>query len=386
MALYNSLLNQCYKIPENGFSIYLTKIVLAKNNNQITGTGHLYQKDGKFIMELMNADPPSEVEQTFNLFSDDVLLKNKYTFASNRKEFQQVVLRSLIDEAGDWKNIWEIKTETLTVKLHERRPYLLLELFSNTSVKDDDLKKVLDTLNFVMGEEHNQYYAIYFGEQNSFEVVIPVDHKFSAHTMLTEPCRKSTYYGDEDEHNATLFNSYYNYLVLNPETLLPKIHKRVMDAGTGYYFRYGLVLSVAIESLLVKLYPKNPEPIDEVVLSDIDFLRKELRNLKTEDIKLRLTNFLNGLTDTSKYNPGRMLKQLEQLGVIGKGSLKSWQKLRHTYAHGADYNDDLSVAINLVQHNLTLYYELIFNVIGYTGRYASYSVENRNEFKNYPLN
>ena len=99
----------------------------------------------------------------------------------------------------------------------------------------------------------------------------------------------------------------------------------------------------------------------------------------------RFKSFIEGLSVTGNYIPGKMLEKLESEGVIGKGSLNVWRKLRNRYAHGDDFNEELPKAVGLVMQNTTIYYELIFNLIKYEGKYTSYSVTEGNKIKTYPI-
>jgi hypothetical protein len=54
------------------------------------------------------------------------------------------------------------------------------------------------------------------------------------------------------------------------------------------------------------------------------------------------------------------------------------------YAHGDDYNDEMLKAIDLVRENVTIYYELIFNLIEYKGRYTNFFIKKGNPLTTYP--
>jgi len=315
-----------------------------------------------------------------------VVFKDKYSFATNKSGFNKNVFPTYLDAIMDLKEVWNWETEGVSMILQKSLKYLHLDIQSeNLNIDNTMLKRIVDTLNFVMGIEHQYYYIVYFGDNNSFQVDITNNSKPSKNVLFTPPYRRTGSIGDEDVENVKLFNSYYRYLEKRPDTILNKLHKRIVDSGSGYYYKHGLVISTSIESILKNYYPKDQEVLSEDFLADIQQLKNYSNNLNNPMVTKRFKSFIEGLSVTGNYIPGKMLEKLESEGVIGKGSLNVWRKLRNRYAHGDDFNEELPKAVGLVMQNTTIYYELIFNLIKYEGKYTSYSVTEGNKIKTYPI-
>jgi hypothetical protein len=315
-----------------------------------------------------------------------IVLKNKYNFATNQQKYDQITFSTYLDDRAKFKNIWEIQSEDLSLTLYSDTKHLILDAYSNHLDFDNTIiKQILDSLNFVMGLEHAYYYLVLFGEENSFHIKLNTIPNSPRKTIFTPPYRQTGSIGDEADENTKLFWSYFNYLTKVPQCLFNKLHKRIVDSGTGYYYKHGLIISTSIESILRNYYPKEPELPSESFLSDTKTLKGDLAKFTDSVFLARLNAFISGLTSNKSYIPGKMLEKLEKEGVIGPGSLAAWRNLRNRFAHGDDYNDELSKAAGLVQQNVTIFYELIFNIIEYNGKYTRYSIKEGNRLSTYPL-
>jgi hypothetical protein len=314
-----------------------------------------------------------------------IIFKNRYDFATNQQKYMQSTFPSLLDDRSQFKRIWEIKRKDMSAILHRDIEYLTMDVYSEQLDFDDGIiKQITDALNFVMGLEHQYYYNVLFGESNSFHIQLNPSRKLPRENIFTPPYRIVGSIGDEAVENAKLFNCYFNYIRNEPENIFNKLQKRVADSSTGYYYKHGLIISTAIESILKSYYPKEDEVFLESYLSDIKTLNNTSMSLRDPIILQRLDSFIRDLMNKTKYISGKMLKKLENENIIGKGSFDAWKKLRNGFAHGEDYNDQLLKAAGLVQQNVTIFYELIFNIIGYQGKYTKYSLKAGNCIATYP--
>ena len=80
-----------------------------------------------------------------------------------------------------------------------------------------------------------------------------------------------------------------------------------------------------------------------------------------------------------------MLGVLEKENIITQGGKKAWEESRNKYAHGSDHNDGLHKGMDFTLEVQTLYYELIFNKIGYKGKYINYFLNKSGRVLHYPL-
>ena len=79
------------------------------------------------------------------------------------------------------------------------------------------------------------------------------------------------------------------------------------------------------------------------------------------------------------------LRSLSNSGAVSEDHVRAWQKLRPKLAHA--YDPSSKPAQEFMDEffkTLVLFYHLIFNKIGYKGKYTDYGVR-RWPFKDYPL-
>lgn len=326
-------------------------------------------------------------QKTTNILrnSASIVFKNHYDFSTNIIKYRRSAIPHFLEQSHDLIKAWEFKIDDLTFTYHKDLEYLQLDLKSESSnIDKGTLKRIIDTLDFVMGTEHLVYFIISWDDKQDFKIEIRSSIKMPLTSNFNPPYLRTGSFGYEEKENEKLFKAYYQYLKANPNTILTKWHKRIVDSGTGYYYRYGLILTIAIEELLKTLYPQEKENI----LPEVDYIQKKIsiisKDIVDEELKKRVINLCNKLKETN-YVPKKMLQKLEvEKKVISEGSAKSWDKLRNKYAHGKDYDDAIPEAHELVSHCLTIYYELIFSKIMYSGYYINSSKKDGSRML-YPL-
>ncbi len=315
-----------------------------------------------------------------------IVFKNKYQFATNITKYYLPAIPHLLEQSHTLINAWKFEIDDLALTYHQNLKNLQLDVeCENRGIDPDTLKRLVDSMNFVMAIEHLFHFRVSWSDQENFEIEINSFGKIPRSSCFTPPYLKTGGYGDESLENEKLFQAYYNFLKAYPNNTLPKWNKRIFDSGTGYYYRYGLIISIAIEELLKSFYPQDD---DENLLEELSDIQQKL-NLLTEEIidtslKTRLKNFSNGLKG-SHYLPKKMLQKLENEKIISVRSVNNWNKLRNKSAHGNDGNDDLKQEHYLVNSCLSTYYELIFNTINYSGYYINCSKTNAYIRMYYPL-
>jgi len=436
----NQLSDILFQIPNGKFLLNLTYVQVVRGSRTVRGTGYVQlSQEGILVLTIINANPPgikeNEANSLFNFFNDKgfdqtviitaddyyqfngvdefgntvsckhinldsdneqrvytasfqsnvwvsspkvnagtrfdkatILLKNKYSFATNA------------DEA------WRIKFDDFILTYNKRENEPLLEVFAGggSALNDKILVNMLQALDFVMGVEHREYFTFYELDFEHYQAEISI----RAYTPIldsyfTPPYRRTGSQGDEAEVNGALFTSYFNYIRSKEKSLLTKWNKRIVDSGTGYYYRHGLI-SVAVEKILDKFY-KTIVPLPEKnLLLELAALKSSLINYSDPTLIKNLKDLIDKLSGKGSFIPKTRLIQLENEDVVSAGAQKSWSNLRNAYAHGTDYNDEMVKAIELVRENVTLYYELIFHLIGYKGRYTNYFVKTGDPLAVYP--
>lgn len=184
-----------------------------------------------------------------------ILFRNSYSFAGNEQEFEKTTFPTYLQPFPIVKKRLSISTGNLKLSLQSTKNGHQLDIESAGNALDHaTVKRVTDSLNFVMGTEHIDYYIIFFGDNNSFEIEMAVHDKLVNKHLYNPPYSRNGSWGDEAEVNIELFKCYYRFLENNPDTILNKIHKRIVDSNSGYYYRHGLIISICVESVCRKYH------------------------------------------------------------------------------------------------------------------------------------
>jgi hypothetical protein len=351
---------QLAAIDEFGNTVTCAYVDLDENYNK-----RVYHARLRFNLWIKSA----ELSPTPHFDNAKIFFRNQYDFAR-------------------FHDVWKMETMELQITLQKKIPYLELEISSSnvdTVIDDVVVKQVTEALDFVMGLEHQFDYRIFTGKKYvdwqveiCYTAQVPINK-----TTFTAPYRRTGSQGDEEEVNSLLFRHYYQFLKQNPISILPKWHKRIVDSGTGYYYKHGMILSVGIEKLLRVYFPSTQANAEAVNEAEVTKLFEFTASLSDNGLRKKVEVLISGLPHQN-YVPKRMLNKLERKQIISENSQKSWSLLRNKYAHGSDYNDDMHVAIDLVRKNVTLYYELILHIISYQGKYTCYFQPPGQESTAYP--
>jgi len=136
---------------------------------------------------------------------------------------------------------------------------------------------------------------------------------------------------------------------------------------------YILALSIAIEDLTVRNFAQKVQDAKRekliLRLGDVssEFLEKEKVPV---DIAKMITEHIKRLKP-SKETANRALLRLAEEKKLIKRRVKSWKKLRNTVAHGNSMRFNQKT-LNQVGDLEVLFYQLIFQLIGYDGKYTDY--------------
>src|SRR5690554_741143 len=94
----NPVFDSLSSIFENGFNVYLPLVTLQKEENTISGVGHLFQNKGKFILKLINSAPPSKIKESHNFLKS---LDNKKGSGKQRSQMEHCYKMEATDVAGN---------------------------------------------------------------------------------------------------------------------------------------------------------------------------------------------------------------------------------------------------------------------------------------------
>jgi hypothetical protein len=176
------------------------------------------------------------------------------------------------------------------------------------------------------------------------------------------------------EYVWNLFAKYLEYVIPYPRAewhpLSDNVHLAVAgDAGP--LDSAMLALSVAIEGVLKTGFPKVAAP-DASLLQEIEAACKLVSDsgLK-ESFKRRLLGTLGAMHMPRAKD---RLIALVDAGALREELTKAWEHIRNSTVHATDLDPTkIRKVFRDYQSALTLFDELVFLVIGYTGKYTDYS-------------
>jgi hypothetical protein len=176
-----------------------------------------------------------------------------------------------------------------------------------------------------------------------------------------------------------LFSRFFEYILSHDEHSwhpLSRFIYSVIEAYAAGFDTYRLVLGVAIEGILKTEFVGAHAPCEQFIRA-VDALEKYLGDWKCEEfpddgqrLRRRITHYFSALRRSSADD---LLRALMGRGIITKDDFEAWKGLRHKTAH-ADRPDRLPTQRELDQVDAvaTLMHKLVFQAIGYSGKYTDY--------------
>lgn len=185
-----------------------------------------------------------------------------------------------------------------------------------------------------------------------------------------------------------LFECYFRYVSQN--TLGKNLHaisaflSDVSEASATSFELYCLILSVAVEGV-VKFLPSHEDDntnvfavvgrLVEYVMKwpefDVPDVMREEQPTTTQKLKMRISGLLNTLNQPRAVD---RLQAIQIHGALQDDLIRNWKKLRHPAAHGNSFVENITqVEFDKCDKALTLLYQIIFLIIGYTGKFSNYS-------------
>jgi hypothetical protein len=148
------------------------------------------------------------------------------------------------------------------------------------------------------------------------------------------------------------------------------------EARAAGYDTYRLVLGVAVEGILNRLFKHVHKP-DKSYLLVVDTIEKHLQGwscMSSHEEELSFRNrFASWCDHLRAPSASDRLWALRDKGLVSPTEFDAWKQLRNKTAH-ADQPDQLPTQgeIDQVDTVTTLMHKLVFQAIGYTGKYTDY--------------
>ena len=171
-----------------------------------------------------------------------------------------------------------------------------------------------------------------------------------------------------------LFCLYLEYAFQEKEKPLHPLSAQVLAvsrSGGASLEAQTLALVVAVEAIVNRFYADIANPTD-AHRGDVGNLIKHIKNWNgNERIRVRAVGAVGSI---SRARASDRLESLVQKGAVSEPGTRLWKKLRDQAAHGdwSKLHDSLQAHIDQMGAVRTLFYQLIFHLIGYTGLQTDY--------------
>lgn len=282
----------------------------------------------------------------------------------------------------DNKKIWRIDVdESLKILITNYENYLDVLINTNQDAEYSDVDDILNSLNFVLGIESE---PLFVNVANKGHKVLNRRNVLKARSLFDAPLTSDHNYGSDFtiNHNR-LFNCYYGFIRQDTKKKLPIIHRRVVSGSRNYIYAAALIISVQVETIC-KLYLYDYYEKDKEFISTLDKCIELIANSNIEN-KERVISSLEGKVSDNKVNVKSILHKLAANNNINRSLINTYNSLRNSTAHGDNYeNDDNKKLIGNMYLCTNLFYQLIFHLIGYEGRF-SWKEYGKNRIETYPI-
>lgn len=326
----------------------------------------------------------SSKQQDWQADDTKLIFRNRYKFSTNDAVYKNLTAHQIAGDDSKLLRYWKQEIDGFELALHHDLPQLILHI-KGVGADVDTAKRFVDALDFAMAQEHQTFYEVYAQSFSAnFKVVIPTRFSGIEHSKLMAPygCNMA-YDGDSCRFNHLIMSQYYKHLKENPNSIFSKWHTRLYDAGTGYLFRYLLTLSIAVEKLLNDYYPikEDAREFSEAELAQVKGL-----SIFLEDKRLREKfDKAIGKINNKGYPSRSTLIALANENKVSEMAAMAWNKARNKLAHGGDYNNNMDKGLDTMLDLQTLYYEIVFSIIGYQGEYVNFFANKSGTVVKYPI-
>jgi hypothetical protein len=324
-----------------------------------------------FLRELVNTTAESRTEGKSSHLS--LVFAESFDFPANTPTTTKTLVRDKeIGFSGNWSRaIFE--AAGLEFELERKAQTVALTAQSkNTALLGNLDLRVCEALEFTLSESHEWVVRVVFQGGETITTL----RRFPKARAKRTP-RPPIHCRTMDEATPDvwrLFAKYLEYVITCPDPqwhpLSYSTHAAVvgeegsLDAGL-------LALPVAIEGALKVGFPSLGAP-DRLLQEQIDAACKLICDSGLEP-KFR-KRVLGSFKQMGRPRAKDRLLALQRAGVTREGLVRAWDAIRHQAVH-ADRPDwtKIDELYREYQSALTLLNEIVFLIIGYTGRYTDYS-------------
>ncbi len=192
-------------------------------------------------------------------------------------------------------------------------------------------------------------------------------------------------YADPKGRVWKLYDKYLAHIVSDTKkdrwhSLSSEVNK-VIQASAASHEAQALTVSVAVEGVLRTEFSNFAAPQKEEI-NRLDSARDIIEKSTIDDsLKKRIRSSMSSWHRASATDK---LWKLVQTGAIEEKECKTWKKLRPSAVHSDQSSmSDFQTLLDLIDTVTVLFYKLIFQAIGYEGKYTDYSTRGC-PLKDYP--
>lgn len=294
-----------------------------------------------------------------------VICPEKYKLPSNEKEDLP---------RGGWvlnRSVFTANKMNFDIKTNDDYMTIIAK-FESDAIDTDRYIGILESLSIVTGKLVNPVIVTHY-HKLGYVIKIKKFNKNLANKKVNPPFQHSSPH--EINSLATFFDKYLA-AINEPYSDLFGFWYKINRAWQADIENISLTLTVSIEGLTKKYFPQYGYP-DEEILSQADDAKKVIEESELgERISQRLLANLNNLNLPS---PKSILYGMSTEGLILKKLADTWVKLRNKSAHAAIIDPDQKTFqkhLDRINICLTLFYNLLFLIIEYNGKYINYSEKN----------
>ncbi len=341
----------------------------GKNNSRVTGD----------LMDLHSREPLFP-EGYSTVLAESVLtlyVFDKVDIPVNTKTVTEVrVDGEDFPTGGASLNIAKVEVGDYEFRFTRRDDLLEIRVTAPTLRAGLD-KRVIEALQFVLARPI--CWRILREESGDTAVTrIRSAPKHSAAETHLPPIQSVAFY-DGTKCVWPLYAKYFEHILGHDERSwhpLSRYLYSAIEAHAAGFDTYRLALGVAVEGILKTPFKKVFSPGEEF-LAAVDDLSKHFSEWKCpaawegeSGLRERIKTYF---TQLRKPRGDDQLRRLNQLEIVTDDEFRAWKRLRNKTAHG-DRSDRLPSQEELSQIGIvtTLMYKLVFQAIGYSGKYTDY--------------
>ena len=265
------------------------------------------------------------------------------------------------------RNVAIFESCGLDFEITKEDNWIVVSVTSDREIKNWLITRITEALQFVLGYYFTE--SIIDIKQGTLQETEIKTHYKSGKEIRTFPPVKVFV---ADNGTWDLFDKYLNHFIAYEEERWNPtygiIHS-IIQSGYASVEAQAITVAVAVEGLLKREFAHIVAPCDETK-NQIAFAERTIKCLNIDKIENRLLNALDGMKNVSAAD---QLYELRNRDLIEEEQIKKWKKLRNSFVHGHELDyQDIQKYLDMHKSVLVLFYQLIFLVVGYTGKYSDY--------------